>query len=113
MVGAQATLLLALAVATAAVLRRWPSSADRATSSPGSTSSGSTTPGSPAPQSEILLSFLLIGCGALAVLAVTVVGVGVFDRAARAAGLAVISLFGYLCYLTLAVLGCRWVARRR
>lgn len=101
-------MLLALAVATAAVLRRWPSSAYPAATSPGSTRHRPSEAGS-----ETLRSFLLVGCGALAVLAVAVVGVGVFNRADRAAGLAVISLFGYLVYLTLAVLGCRWMARRR
>lgn len=110
---AHATVLLALAVSTAAVLRRWRSSTDPAATSPGSTSPASTPHGPSAAGSETLRSFLLAGCVALAVLAVAVVGVGVFDRPDRAAGLAVISLFGYLVYLTLAVLGCRWVARPR
>ena len=108
MFGAQATLLLALAVATAAVLRRSPSSAD-----PSATGTGSPGGGPAADGSASLRPFLLVGCGALVVLALTVVGVGVFDRSDRAAGRAVISLFGYLAYLALAVLGCRWVARRR
>ena len=106
MFGAQATLLLALAVATAAILRRSPSSAHPATS----TGSIGRRPSSV--ESETLRAFLLVGSGALVVLALAVVAVGVLDRADRAAGLAVISLFGYLAYLTLAVLGCHRVARR-
>ena len=106
MFGAQATLLLALAVATAAVLRRSPSSADPATST------GARGRGPSCVDPETLRAFLLVGSGALVVLALAVVAVGVFDRADRAAGLAVISLFGYLAYLGLAVLGCHRVARR-
>lgn len=107
MFGPQATLLLALAAVTAAVLGQLPPSRERVPDDPPAGGRG------PSAASQALRSFLVVGVGALVVLAVAVVGVGVLDRPDRAAGLAVVSLIGYLLYLTVAVLGCRWLARRR
>lgn len=113
MFGAQATLLLALAAVTAAVLGRSPSSGDPLSGDPLSADPRATGPSRACVGSQALRGFLVVGVGALVVLAVAVVGVGVLDRPDRAAGLAVVSLFGYLLYLTVAVLLCRWTARRR
>jgi hypothetical protein len=54
---------------------------------------------------EQLRGFVYVGAGALALLAIAVIAMGLFaDRSGRAEGLAVLGLFGYAAYLVAATL---------
>lgn len=101
MLGPELVLVLALAVFTAALARTRP-----------------VTP-SPTPRSrpglvdpETIRGLALLGAGALGVLAVAVLTVGIVGRTDLAEGLAVIGLFGYAAYLALVVPLSGWLSRR-
>ena len=62
---------------------------------------------------EQLKGFVYVGAGALALLAVAVILIGLFaNRNGRAEGLAVLGLFGYAAYLTAATLVLYVMSRR-
>jgi hypothetical protein len=62
---------------------------------------------------EQLKGFVYVGAGALALLAVAVILIGLFaNRNGRAEGLAVLGLFGYAAYLAAATLALYVMSRR-
>ncbi|HJV13633.1 MAG TPA: hypothetical protein VJ625_07040 [Propionibacteriaceae bacterium] len=62
---------------------------------------------------EQLKGFVYVGAGALALLAITVILMGLFaNRSGRAEGLAVLGFFGYAAYLAAAIL-VLYVMRRK
>ena len=107
---ALAAILLALAGFTVIVVSlRRPS---RATSEPGDATT-STDPGRRI-DPEQLRGFVYVGAGALVLLAVAVILMGLFGtRSGRAEGLAVLGFFGYAAYLIAAIMVLYVTSRKR
>lgn len=101
MFGPELLLVLALAVFTAALARARPGRRRR----PAATGSGLV-------DADGVRGFALIGAGALGLLALAVLVVGIIGRPDQAEGLAVIGMFAYAAYLPLMVLLSGWLSRR-
>lgn len=106
---ALALILLAFAGFTVIVvrLRRPASAADESTAATASPAVGRRI------DIEQLRGFVYVGAGALALLAVAVILMGLFaNRTGRAEGLAVLGFFGYLAYLVAATVVLYVMSRR-
>jgi hypothetical protein len=106
---ALAVILLAFAAFTVLVVR--PRRSIRATDEPNEIAGA----GDPAGRIDLeqLRGFVYVGAGALALLAIAVVAMGLFaNRSGRAEGLAVLGFFGYAAYLVAAAV-VLYVMRRK